>query len=141
MNTPHCSEAELDALAAGEPLDHAAGEHVRGCTQCRDRLEFFAGAVGAAGAAASPEKVARQVLADAMDRWRRPGARAWWAAAALVLVALAAGVWLRPAPRGRVDPAGVLAEVDAVLAQDPVALVASEDLLALLAAEVPENHS
>lgn len=142
MNTPHLSEAHLDALAAGESPGDAAAEHARSCTACRDRLEFFAAAVGAAGVAASPDAVARQVLLDALAGWRRPLARVWWAvAAALVLVALAAGVWLRPAHRAKVDPADVLAEVDTVLAQDPVALVASEDLLALLVAEIPENHS
>lgn len=143
MSTSHLIEEELDLLLAGEELSSERMAHVLDCAACRARRENVLRAVAGAGAVIAPPETADRVLAAALGRWRPAGPAWWWSlpAAAVLVLAVGLGVWSRPAPEPALDSVAILAEVDALLAQDPVALVVSEALLDLLTEEPPANST
>lgn len=143
MTTPHLTDGELDALLAGEPLAGERAVHARDCAACARRHDAFLAAVHGAGSRAGSEEAAGRAVAAALSRWRRDAPSWWWSlpAAAALVVAAGLGTWLQPVSPPPLDQGAVLAEVDALLAQDPVALVAAEDLLDLLTEEPPANST
>jgi hypothetical protein len=133
MTGRHLTDDELDRLLVGEAIDPEAAEHAASCLVCRHRRDGFLGAVEAARA---PEPDAERVDAlreAALSRWSggRSRRRHWWLAAAavfflLVLVPLTRGP---RQPREALDTEAVLREVDAVLARDPLTVMAPQDLV------------
>ena len=143
MSTSHLVDEELELLLAGEELPPDRMAHAADCAECRSRQERFTLAVAGAATRSASRESADRALTSALDRWHGAGPAWWWSlpAAAVLVLAVGLGVWLRPAPEPALDPVAVLADVDALLAQDPVALVVSEDLLDLLTEEPPANSS
>ncbi len=81
----HLDPLELDAARAGGPHPH-----LEGCAECRAEVEALRGLAGRLGEATRVDVPAGLAL-PALRR-RRPLWRAWAAAAAVVLVAVTAGV-------------------------------------------------
>jgi hypothetical protein len=128
----HLTEDELDALLCGEDLAGERADYLQECLVCRRRRDALLAAFeGAAGE--DPEVPTRdRVRVAALTEWRgrSTAARHWWLAAAAVLLAVALpfAIQRAPSPAG-VDADAVLRQVDEVLARDPLAVMASEDVL------------
>jgi hypothetical protein len=129
----HLTEDELDALLCGDDLAGERADHLQECLVCRRRRDALLAAFeGAAGD--DPELPTRdRVRAAALTEWsgRSTAARRWWlaaAAAVLLAVVLPFAIQRAPSPAG-VDADAVLRQVDEVLARDPLAVMASEDVL------------
>ena len=136
MNS-HLDEREISAAVAGLSLADGSGEHLESCLECRRRIADLALLIGrrrAEQATGEPDWEAARaaVLArlPAVEDARFEARRLrWWRpllAAAAVIVAAAAVVLLAP-DRVAVDPneggipvEEILAEVDAVLADDSI---------------------
>ena len=133
MTMKHLRDDELDRALAGETLPAAAAEHLASCLVCRRRRDAFLAAAAGARGADPDEATRRRVREAALASWGgRSHRRHWvrWAAAAAAVVALAILPLLHghtAAPKLNTD--AVLAEVNAVLAQDPLSAVASEDVV------------
>ena len=129
MMIEHLRDEELDLALAGEALPAETAEHLASCVVCRRRRDGFLAAVEAAGA--EPDEATRhRVREGALAAWGGSSRRHWlrWAAAAAVVV-LALLPLLRRAPAPKLNPDAVLVQVDAVLARDPLAAVAPEDVV------------
>ncbi len=144
MKIEHLTGDELDLLLLGEEVAAPAAEHARTCLVCRRRLEELRRAMSHPGRL-DPSPAARQRVRDAaLAAWRAPQPLrrpVWrWAAAAALVAALSLPL-LRPGGGGGgdVDAAAVLAEVDALLAADPVSAAFSSELVTALAAEHEVN--
>lgn len=133
MSSQHLTDPELDALLTGEDLTAGRAEHVQGCVVCRRRRDGFLAAIEAAAGDDPDEDTRSRVRQVALARWGRRGVRArgWWlAAAAAVLVAVIVPLSRNELPRrATIDPDVVLQEVEEVLARDPLAVMASEDVV------------
>ncbi len=129
MTIEHLRDEELDLALAGETLPAEAAQHLASCVACRRRRDAFLAAVEAAGAEPA-EATRRRVREGALAAWGGSSRRHWlrWAAAAAVVV-LALLPLLRRAPAPKLNPDAVLVQVDAILAQDPLAAVAPEDVV------------
>ena len=129
MTIEHLRDEELDLAVAGETLPAEAVGHLASCVACRRRRDAFLAAVEAAGAEPA-EATRRRVREGALAAWGGSSRRHWlrWAAAAAVVV-LALLPLLRRAPAPKLNPDAVLVQVDAILAQDPLAAVAPEDVV------------
>ena len=129
MTIEHLRDEELDLALAGETLPAEAVGHLASCVACRRRRDAFLAAVEAAGAEPA-EATRRRVREGALAAWGGSSRRHWlrWAAAAAVVV-LALLPLLRRAPAPKLNPDAVLVQVDAILAQDPLAAVAPEDVV------------
>ena len=133
MTIKHLRDDELDLALTGEALPADVAEHLASCLVCRRRRDGFLAAVDGARGADPDEAARRRVREGALAAWggtsrRRHWAR-WVAAAAAVVV-----LGLLPLLRGhtatpKLNTDAVLVEVDAVLAQDPLSAVASEDVV------------
>jgi hypothetical protein len=113
--------------------------HLASCLVCRRRRDGFLAAVEQAREDDPGEETRERVRAEALARWGEGGARRstrrWWLAAAAVLLLVLLPVWHE---RSQVEQAAfntdaVLAEVDAVLASDPLAVMASEAVVDVVA--------
>ncbi len=144
MRTEHLSGDELDLLLVGEEVAAATAEHARACLMCRRRVEELRRAMTAPRDLDPSPAARRRVREAALAAWGAPQPRRrpvwWWAAAAALVVALSLPL-LRfgGAGRSEVDAAAVLAEVDAVLAADPVSAAFSSELVTALAVEIAGN--
>ena len=129
MTIEHLRDEELDLALAGETLPAEAAQHLASCVACRRRRDAFLAAVEAAGAEPA-EATRRRVREGALAAWSGSSRRHWlrWAAAAAAVV-LALLPLLRRAPAPKLNPDAVLVQVDAILAQDPLAAVAPEDVV------------
>lgn len=133
MSTRHLSDDELDRLLIGEELAPEQTEHVNGCLSCRRRRDAVVATIEDA-AAGDPGDEARERLREAaLSAWGRPAWRfhRWWlAAAAALLVALLLPLTHRSRqPQVAFDPEAVMQEVDAILARDPLTVLASEEVV------------
>ncbi|TAM53865.1 MAG: hypothetical protein EPN53_04760 [Acidobacteria bacterium] len=133
MTIRHLRDEELDLALAGETLPVETAEHLAACVACRRRRDAFLAAVDGAMGADPDEAARRRVREGALAAWGGTGRRRHWvrwvaAAAAVVVLGLLPLLRSRPvAPR--LNPDAVLVEVDAVLAQDPLSALASEDVI------------
>jgi hypothetical protein len=133
MSIDHLHDAELELVLGGETLPAHRLEHLQDCVVCRRRRDGFLQSVElAAGADPGADELA--ILRDAaLQQWGQPPARAWWrwaaAAAAVAVLALLPLLKEAVAPRAAVNTDAVLEEVDQVLARDPLASMAPQDVL------------
>lgn len=129
----HLTEDELDALLSGDDLAGERADHLQECLACRRRRDGFLAAVEDAAGDDPVVPTRDRVREAALAEWsgRSTAARRWWlaaAAAVLLAVVLPLAVQRGPSPDG-VDADAVLRQVDEVLARDPLAVMASEDVL------------
>ncbi|PWB76545.1 MAG: hypothetical protein C3F15_05140 [Holophagae bacterium] len=135
--TSHLDEREISAAVAGLSLADGSGEHLESCLECRRLVADLAQLIGrrrVEQATGEPDWEAARAavlarLPDLEDARLEARRLRWWrplAAAAAVIVAAAAVVLLAP-DRVAVDPTEggipveeILAEVDAVLADDSI---------------------
>jgi len=135
--TNHLDEREISASVAGLELAGPAAEHLESCLECRRRIADTAQLIGRRRAeqeAGEPdwEAASAAVLARLPGVESDPSAarrRYWWrplaAAAAAVAIAVAVGL-LAPGrvadeePSIEISVEEILAEVDAVLADDSI---------------------
>lgn len=144
MSMNHVSDEELERALAGEGLPAGAAMHLGECLPCRRRRDEIVAAISAAAGGDPDEELRRQARSAALERWRagEPRRFHWWWAAAAAAVLLALLIPLaapRLVPRPSFDAEAVLLEVDEVLARDPLAAVASEDMVETLVGEVAEG--
>lgn len=145
MNPVHSSDDELDRLLAGDDLPADRSEHVASCLLCRRRRDLFLGTVAEARGEDPADDARERVREAALSAWggrRRVAARWWLAAAAAILIALLVPWHHRPAaPQpAPIEVDAVLKDVDSMLARDPLASVASEDVVnAVLPASTTEG--
>ena len=137
MSTVHLTSEELDLLLLGEGLPADRAMHLGSCLVCRRRRDRIAAAISGAAPpdpdAAVLERVRAAALAAAGHGRRR--ARWWLAAAAALLLTALAAVFLAPRPRPvAFDTDAILLEVDEVLARDPLAAFADEDVVEVVVA-------
>ena len=132
MTIEHLRDEELDLALAGETLPAEAAQHLASCLVCRRRRDAFLATVEASGAEPD-EATRRRVREGALDAWggtRRRRHWVRWVAAAAAVVVLGLVPLLRShtaTPKLNTD--AVLVQVDAILAQDPLAAVAPEDVV------------
>lgn len=135
MSIRHLTDEELDLVLCGETLDPEQAAHLRDCVACRRRRDGFLEAMeGACGA--DPDEASRaRVREAALAGWQSKPTVHWWrwmAAAAVVVLALGTLVFRQqPAPMV-VDTEAVMAEVDEALARDPLAALASDEMVSVL---------
>ncbi len=138
MNVAHLSAEEIDLVLAGEGLPAERAAHLAGCVACRRRRDEVLATIAATRVAdPAPAARARLRAAALADMPHAHSLTRWWlaAAAALVLVVLAA-VFVVPAMRPRpVDTDAVLLQVDEVLARDPLAAMADEDVVQVVVSD------
>jgi hypothetical protein len=133
MTIRHLRDDELDLALAGEALPADVAEHLASCLVCRRRRDAFLETLDAAMGPDPDEATRRRVREGALAAWGGASRkRHWvrWLAAAAAVVVLGLLPLLRnhtAAPKLNTD--AVLVEVDAVLAQDPLAGLASEDVV------------
>ena len=133
MTIRHLCDEELDLALAGETVPAEAAQHLASCLVCRRRRDAFLAAVDGVRGADPDEATRRRVRQGALDAWGGTRCRRHWvrwvaAAAAVVVLGLLPLLHSRTAtPKFSTD--AVLVEVDAVLAQDPLSAVASEDVV------------
>jgi hypothetical protein len=133
MSTNHLTDDELDLAITGESMSTEVERHLGECLVCRRRRDSFLAALrGAAGE--DPGILERETIrAGAVAGWARqsPLSRWWWlAAAAVILLAFLIPVHHAPQPAtANINPDAVLRDVDTVLARDPLAAFASENVV------------
>ncbi len=133
MNGQHLNDDELNGALIGEELPAGAAEHLAGCLVCRRRRDEFLALVETARGADPGEAVRERVREAALAAWGVPRRRQWigWVAAAAAVLVLGVLPFLhRAAPeRPSVNTDAVLLEVNQVLDRDPLAAMASEDVV------------
>lgn len=144
MRSEHLSGDELDLLLLGYGGGEEISEHAANCLLCRRRLTKLQ-RVLVPLAEMDPSPVARaRARQAALAAWGAPPQRRravwWWVTAAALAAALSLPLWQWQVSSGKeVDTVEVLAQVDALLAGDPVSAVFPAELVAALAGEV-EGH-
>ncbi|MGE5237112.1 MAG: hypothetical protein ACM3O7_12250 [Acidobacteriota bacterium] len=133
MRMSHLTDDELDLMLAGGEVPAEVDNHVGHCLVCRRRRDAFGTAVRAA-LGRDPDGAERAAAREAaLARWaERPGHARWWWLAAAAVILLALLIPHRhgpPAPAGAINPDVVLHDVDTVLARDPLASFAPEDVV------------
>lgn len=133
MSIQHLNDDELETVLCGEPLPTVREAHLHDCLVCRRRRDVFLEVVEADLADDPDEATLAAIRERALARWQGRPVIHWWrwaaAAAAVVLLALVPVLRaLRPAVPA-INPEAVMAEVDRALAQDPLASLASEDVV------------
>lgn len=146
MRIEHLTDDELDLLVLGEESGENAAEHAATCLVCRRRLRELQRAMSPRCELDPPVATRERVREAALAAWRapRPAHRPvwWWAAAAALVAALALPLLQSGRPGGaEVDAAEVLAQVDALLAGDPVSAAFSAELVTALAVEHESNDA
>jgi hypothetical protein len=133
MTTWHLDDDEFDRLLAGEPLPGDRDDHLHGCLTCRRRRDEVMSAIEDAAVDDPADEARERVREAALAAWSRPVRRfhRWWlAAAAALLVALLLPLTHRSGrQQAAFDPETVMEEVDAILARDPLTVLASEEVV------------
>lgn len=141
MTIPHLNDEEMNLAVIGEELPPDAAEHLAGCLECRRRRNGFLALVEQVRGA-DPDAAARvRVRERALAAWGAPSRPHWvrWLAAAAAVIVLS----LLPLLRGRtpqspvVNAEAVMVEVDQLLERDPLAAMASEEVVDTV---VPVSH-
>lgn len=155
----HLSETEITSVLCGQELSAATNEHLQGCISCRSRIAEFERAItlrraGMDGEMPDWQKQRRAILDRLPDqigprrrrspRWVRP----ILAAAAVVTIALAAGLLhnpatpdLMPTPRPELPIEQIFAQAESLLADESIpgfevfAEISDADLDAILPAQ------
>lgn len=133
MSTTHLEDLELESLLAGDRLPAERLEHLGSCLVCRRRRDTFLATVQVAMGSDPDQAELARVRRQALEAWQAPTAHGWWrwvaAAAAVVVLGLLPVLRgsFRPSPS--VDTDAVLEAVDRVLDRDPLAALASEEVL------------
>jgi hypothetical protein len=138
VNIEHLTDEELDLALIGEDLPARAAEHLASCVACRLRRDAFLAAVAGAQAEDPDEATRERVRERALAAWSGAGRQRHWkrwlaAAAAVAVVGLLPVLRSELAGRPKVDADAVLIEVDDVLARDPLAAVAAEEVVEAVA--------
>ena len=141
MNIPHLNDDELNLSVVGEELPAEAAEHLAGCLACRRRRDAFLALVEQARGVDPDEATRARVRELALTAWGASPRRHWvrWMAAAAAVVVLS----LLPLVRGRapqspaINTDAVMIEVDQMLERDPLAAMASEEVVDTV---VPVSH-
>jgi hypothetical protein len=133
MSISHLSSDELDRALAGFELPDDRIEHLQACLMCRRRRDGFLAVLAEAGGEdVSAERLAR-IRDNALREWVGPAHRHVWrwvaAAAAVVILGLLPLLRQQHVAPPVVNADVVLEDVDRVLARDPLAGLASEDVL------------
>ena len=144
MTINHLRDEELDCALAGERLAPESEEHLATCLVCRRRHSAFMAAVAGARGADPDAETRTRVRESALSAWGgRSRGRRWlrYLAAAAAVVVLGLLPVLRPHTAGsaKLDAGAVMVEVDDVLARDPLASVASEDIVNTVVPEPEES--
>lgn len=138
MSTAHLTSEELDLVMLGEGLPAERAMHLGACLVCRHRRDELEAAIDGARLPDPDVETRERIREAALTALGHGRHRArWWlaAAAALLLTALAA-VFLAPRPQpAAVDTEAILLEVDEVLARDPLAAFADEDVVEIVVAD------
>lgn len=140
MRIEHLSDNEFELLLLGEELDADAAEHARACLVCRRQVDEWRRTVSQLQGVDAAPAVRQRVREAALAAWGVEQARRrpvwWWAAAAALVAAASLSLLQGRGERGGEDDAiAVLAEVDALLAVDPVSTAFSSELVSALAVE------
>jgi hypothetical protein len=137
MSHEHLTSDELDRLLSGDELTPVVVEHVHSCLVCRRRRDGFLAAVEAVRIPDPSATAREESRAHALINWTWGNAATsrrqwrWWAlaaAAAMILAALPL-LWSPSSPKIDVNADAVLVEVDSVLARDPLAAMAPEEVV------------
>lgn len=143
MRKKHLSDNQFELLLLGEELEADAAEHTRACVVCRRRVDEWRRTISELQGRDPAPAVRQRVREAALAAWGvEPGRRrtVWWAAAAALVAAVSLSLLQGRGERGgEEDAIVVLAEVDALLAVDPVSTAFSSELVSVLAVE-PEVH-
>jgi hypothetical protein len=133
MSIGHLNDEEFDRLLAGEQLAGDRLEHLRDCLSCRRRRDGAMAVIEDAAADDPGDDARGRAREAALAAWGRPVRRfhRWWlAAAAALLVALLLPLTHRSRQQqAGFDPETVMQEVDAILARDPLTVLASEEVV------------
>jgi len=138
MNAWHLSDDDFDRLLAGEELAGDRLEHVHDCLSCRRRRDGVMAVIEDAVAEDPGEEARERIREAALSAWARParGFHRWWlAAAAALLIALLLPLTHRSRQQIAFDPEAVMQEVDAILARDPLTVLASEEVVEAVTSE------
>lgn len=144
MRVEHLTDDELDLLLLGEEDGAGAAGHASACMVCRRRLGEWQRVMSAQYQIDPSVETRERVRDAALAAWggARPARRPawWWAVAAALLVAMSLPLLQSGRPGGvEVDAAEVFAEVDALLAGDPVSAAFSAEVVTALAVEHEVN--
>lgn len=142
MSIPHLNDDELNLAVLGEDLSPEATEHLASCLDCRRRRDGFLALVEQARGVDPDEATRARVRELALTAWGAPPRRHWvrWLAAAAAVVVLS----LLPLLRSRtpqspaINTEAVMIEVDQMLERDPLAAMASEEVVDTV---VPVSHT
>ncbi len=142
MNIPHLNEDELNLAVIGEELPPDAAEHLASCLDCRRRRDAFLALVEQARGVDPEEATLATVRERALTAWGAAPRRHWvrWlaAAAAVVVLSLLPLVRSRAPQSPAINTEAVMLEVDQMLERDPLAAMASEEVVDTV---VPVSHT
>jgi hypothetical protein len=141
MSIPHLNDEEMNLVVIGEELSPEAAEHLAGCLECRRRRNGFLALVEQARGPDPDAATRARVRERALAAWGAPSRPHWvrWLAAAAAVIVLS----LLPLVRGRapqspaINTEAVMIEVDQLLERDPLAAMASEEVVDTV---VPVSH-
>ncbi len=140
MIAKHLSDDELNRAVLGEALAPEAAEHLGMCLVCRRQRDGFLALVEYARAADPDEAMRERAREGSLTAWsgvKRRYWRSWLAVAAAVAILVLVPIVRTHIPNTRaVDADAVMAGVEKVLARDPLAAVASQEIVDTL---VPSN--
>jgi hypothetical protein len=132
MSISHLDSDELDRVLSGHELAPERNAHLQACVACRRRRDAFL-AVVAEAAGAEDGAALDRARGAALAAWAGPHGRHLWrwlvAAAAVLVLGLLPLLRHQGSVAPAIDADAVLQDVDRVLARDPLASLASEDVL------------
>jgi hypothetical protein len=140
MNTQHLSDDELNRAVLGEALTPEASAHLGMCLVCRRQRDGFLALVARARATDPDEDMRERARESALTAWSGVQRRHWqpWlaVAAAVALLVLVPLVRTHGPSARALDAHAVMVGVENVLDRDPLAEVASQEIVDTV---VPSN--